>query len=97
MSGNKKVILVLCVLAVSLGGMLGFNTLDWMTHRCPPPTWCFCWGEKPFLCMPFWYAYFFGGVFPLWFSGFATGVVITVVVCSAAFRRIFSLNTKNEG
>lgn len=77
----KIVLIVVAVAAVcaSLLMALGFNTLDWMTHRNPPETWGFCWGLD-ILVMPFWYAYFFGGILPLWGGGFLAGVIVGLVV-----------------
>lgn len=80
---NKLLIIIgICGIAAALGGALGFNTLDWMTHIAPYETWCFVWGIPPKVCMPFWWGYFLGGILPLFLSGLATGIIIGIAIVS---------------
>lgn len=52
---------------------LGFNTIEWMTQvKGQPETWYFIYHQS-FLSMPFWYAYFFGGIVPLVSGGILLG------------------------
>lgn len=81
---NKSLVVAAVILVVCAAG-LGFNTLDWMAHRNAPETWCFVYPQK--LCMPFWYAYFFGGILPLWISGALSGVIIGIVLYSKQHHR----------
>lgn len=71
---NKYITILIIVLAACMIA-LGFNTLDWQTHICPPETWGFCWGLDV-LRMPFWYAYFFGGILPLSLGFLLLGLVL---------------------
>lgn len=81
----RKLLVVLAVILVVCAAGLGFNTLDWMAHRNAPEVWCFVYPEK--LCMPFWYAYFFGGILPLWVSGALSGAMIRMLLCSKRRNR----------
>ena len=80
----KRAVVVFAAVASIALAALGYNTLDWMTHICPPETWCFIWPDK--LCMPFWYAYFFGGILPLASGSFLAGLIIGIV-SSSKLRR----------
>ena len=83
---TKAIIVAVFAVCASLMMALGFNTLDWMTHRYPPETWGFCWGLD-ILVMPFWYAYFFGGILPLWGGGFLVGIIVGLVVSFLQHKR----------
>jgi hypothetical protein len=72
---------------------LGFNTLDWMTHVNPPAMWGFCWGLD-ILVMPFWYAYFLGGILPLWGGGFLVGIIVGIVAILSSQKK--KLSATNE-
>jgi len=52
---------------------LGFNTIEWMTQRNQPEIWYFMYPNK--FGMPFWYAYFFGGILPLGGGSFLLGLL----------------------
>jgi hypothetical protein len=74
--------LVIAAFAILSGFMmaLGFNTLDWMTQvPNQPAIWYFIY-HSPILSMPFWYAYFFGGIMPLWGGGFLAGIIVGLVL-----------------
>jgi len=61
---------------------LGFNTLDWMCHNGSQPlTWYFVFPDK--VAMPYWNAYFFGGILPLNLGGMCIGIVIGVYTLTA--------------
>lgn len=78
---RTKAIIFIAIASVFSGLMmaLGFNTLDWMTHVNPPAMWGFCWGLD-ILIWPFWYAYFLGGILPLWGGGFLAGIIVGLIV-----------------
>lgn len=70
----KKYVLIPVIIASVCMIALGFNTVEYMCHCNPPETWGFCWGLD-ILVMPFWYAYFFGGILP-----FASGFLVLGLV-----------------
>ena len=85
---RKTRVIIIVVAAVFSGLMiaLGFNTLDWMTFGHDNPTmWYFVWPSK--FGMPFWNAYFFGGILPLWAGGFLAGIIVGLVVQTWRKRR----------
>ena len=69
---NKYIAIIALILSACLIA-LGFNTLDWMTQRNQEPMWYFMYPMK--FGMPFWYAYFFGGILPLASGGFLLGIL----------------------
>jgi len=88
---RKTKAIIIAVAAVFSGLMmaLGFNTLDWMTFSHDnPATWYFVWPSK--FGMPFWNAYFFGGILPLWAGGFLAGIIVGLVIQTWRKRRTHS-------
>lgn len=66
------VILAACLVA------LGFNTIDWMTQRNQEATWYFMYPCK--FGMPFWWAYFLGGILPLSGGSLLIGILIGYIL-----------------
>lgn len=74
----KRLIAIICAF---LGGgllALGFNTIEYMCHYSPPKTWCFIWPDQ--FCMPFWYAYMLGGIFPFMSGSMMLGIIIGIAI-----------------
>jgi hypothetical protein len=69
---NKYIIVCIILLSACLIA-LGFNTLDWMTQKNQDPMWYFMYPMK--FGMPFWWAYFLGGILPLSIGPFILGYV----------------------
>ena len=79
---RKTRVIIIVVAAVFSGLMmaLGFNTLDWMTQiPGQPEIWHFIY-HSDLLSMPFWWAYFLGGIMPLWAGGFLAGIIVGLIV-----------------
>lgn len=71
---SKRMVVFIAVAVVSACLIaLGFNTIEWMTQRNQPEIWYFMYPNK--FGMPFWYAYFFGGILPLSGGSFLLGLL----------------------
>ena len=87
MRKTKAIIVVVAAVLAGLLTALGFNTIEWMTQvPGQPEIWYFIY-HSDFLSMPFWYAYFFGGILPLWAGGFLAGIIVGLVVSSLWRKR----------
>jgi len=82
---KKHIVISFAAVASILAYALGFNTIEYMCHYAPPERWCFIWPNK--LCMPFWYAYFFGGILPLTTGSFLAGLIVGMVTCLKLLKR----------
>jgi hypothetical protein len=77
----RKTVVVIIAVAAMLSGLLtalGFNTIEWMTQKNQEATWYFIYPMK--FGMPFWWAYFLGGIMPLWGGGVLTGIIVGLVI-----------------
>jgi len=83
--GKKHIVISVAAVASILTYALGFNTIEYMCHYAPPERWCFIWPNK--FCMPFWYAYFFGGIVPITIGSFLAGLIVGMVSCLKLLKR----------
>jgi len=76
--GKKHIVISFAAVASIFAYALGFNTLDWMVFSLnPPENWYFIYPNK--LGMPFWWAYFLGGILPLSIGAFLAGLIVGMV------------------
>jgi hypothetical protein len=71
---SKRMVVFIAVAVVSACLIaLGFNTIDWMTQRNQEAMWYFMYPSK--FGMPFWWAYFLGGILPLGGGSYLLGLL----------------------
>lgn len=74
---NKYLIITIIILSACLVA-LGFNTIEWMTQKNQDPIWYFIYPLK--FGLPFWWAYFLGGILPLSGGSLLIGILIGYIL-----------------